>query len=605
MKISDKIRSWMEEHPTKTYFSFEYFPPKTDLGTMNLYERFGRMASYQPMWVDVTWGAGGSTAERTFDICTHAHKYYGLDVMMHLTCTGMKKVELKEVLQKCKEIGIMNILALRGDPPKENEEWTATEGGFRYASDLVTFIRQEFGDYFCIGVAGYPEGHLEATSFDDDFGHLVTKVNCGADLIVTQLFYQGSVFVDYVGKCRAAGINVPILPGIMPIQSYSGFIRMTEFCKTLVPKEIHEALEPIKSDDSKVKAYGVELACQMCQELLDANVTQGFHFYTLNLETSVLQIINKMNLFDSWTSTRKLPWTQVADQTRADENVRPIFWGNRPESYIRRTATWDDFPNGRFGNRSSPAYGEWTFVSYSKESWEKIKADRVKMWGAAPTKIEEIQGVFKKFLNNEDCKRLPWCIEAPGKETNFVLPQLERLISLGLLTINSQPRVNAQLSSDPYVGWGPSDGFVYQKAYVEFFTSEENVKKILKGVDEEKLRSLQLMAYNRNGDILGSPSVLSDLQKKKRTVNALTWGCFPNSEVMQPTVCDNESFRSWKDEAFALWKEWEDIYDDGTESKKLLQDVTSKYYLVNIVDNDYVSGDLFTHLVKILADDPF
>merc|ERR1719506_3614389 len=227
------------------------------------------------MWIDVTWGAGGSTADKTLEICINALKYHGLNVMMHLTCTNMPKEELKKALETCKENGIRNILALRGDPPghleqgDKSEGFKQCEGGFAYATDLVKYIRQEFGDYFCVAVAGYPEGHLEATSFDDDMKHLKEKVDAGADLIVTQLFYDNDSFLEYVDKCKKMGITIPILPGIMPIQSYAGFNKMTSLCKTKVPSYITDALEPAKDDDEKVKDAGVDIGVRQCKELLE------------------------------------------------------------------------------------------------------------------------------------------------------------------------------------------------------------------------------------------------------------------------------------------------------------------------------------------------
>merc|ERR1719352_2170088 len=213
------------------------------------------------MWIDVTWGAGGSTSEKTLELCINALKVHGLNVMMHLTCTNMEKEKLLEALQECKHNGIRNILALRGDPPAgvNTGEWKQVEGGFAYATDLVKYIRAEFGDYFCIGVAGYPEGHLEATSFEDDMKHLEEKVDAGADLIVTQLFYDNPSFLEYVDKCKAMGITIPILPGIMPIQSYAGFNKMTTLCKTKVPSFIPQILDPVKDDAEKVKDAGVQI----------------------------------------------------------------------------------------------------------------------------------------------------------------------------------------------------------------------------------------------------------------------------------------------------------------------------------------------------------
>merc|ERR1719473_128565 len=249
------------------------------------------------MWVDVTWGAGGSTAEKTMEICLNALKFHGLDVMMHLTCTNMAKEKLLEALQQCKEAGICNILALRGDPPAgvNTGEWKQVEGGFRYATDLVKYIRQEFGDFFCVGVAGYPEVHLECESAEDDLKHLKEKIDAGGDLIVTQLFYDNQEFLGFVKKCRAMGITVPILPGIMPIQSYSGFKKMTSLCKTKVPDWINEGLEPLKDDEQKVKDYGVKVGVEMCKELLK-NGVPGLHFYTLNLESAVMRIIDGLQL---------------------------------------------------------------------------------------------------------------------------------------------------------------------------------------------------------------------------------------------------------------------------------------------------------------------
>merc|ERR1719161_1358892 len=341
------------------------------------------------MWIDVTWGAGGTTADKTLEICINALKYHGLNVMMHLTCTNMPKEKLKEALDICKENGICNILALRGDPPGHLEAGAASqgfkqcEGGFAYATDLVKYIRQEYGDYFCIAVAGYPEGHLEATSFDDDMKHLKEKVDAGADLIVTQLFYDNDEFLAYVDKVKKMGINIPVLPGIMPIQSYQGFSRMTTLCKTKVPLHIPEALEPVKDDAEKVKDVGVEIAVKQCRELL-AKGTEGLHFYTLNLESSVMRIIQALNLIPDHVATRSMPWKQSVDPKRKGEEVRPIFWANRPGSYIRRTTTWDDFPNGRFGDRASPAYGDFGFVSYSRESGDETKKEAFRYVGSGP-----------------------------------------------------------------------------------------------------------------------------------------------------------------------------------------------------------------------------
>lgn len=181
------------------------------------------MGQTNPLWIDVTWGAGGSTGDITLDICSHIQNYCGHDVLMHLTCTYMTRDKVKESLDKARELGIRNLLALRGDPPRGATDWVATPNGFNYAVDLVRFIKEEYGDFFCIGVAGYPEVHLEATSREDDIRYLKEKVDAGADFVITQLFFDNQIFYDWVRDCRLAGITCELLPGIMPILGYDKF----------------------------------------------------------------------------------------------------------------------------------------------------------------------------------------------------------------------------------------------------------------------------------------------------------------------------------------------------------------------------------------------
>ncbi len=312
MKIIDKIKKAQEEK--RTLFSFEYFPPKTPDGVKNLYERLDRMGQYEPAWVDVTWGAGGSTSTLTLDICKTSQNMAGLETMMHLTCTNLPAEQVGEALKKAKEAGLQNILALRGDPPV-GQSWRAIEGGFGHAVDLVRYIRSHHASYFGICVAGYPEGHVEAASYEADLRYLMVKVDAGADLVITQLFYDVDLYLKWVADCRAIGIQCPIVPGIMPIHTYAGFQRMTTLCKTKVPDHIRRALEPIKDNDEAVKNYGVDLAIQMCQRLREAGTT-CLHFYTLNLEKSVLQILSGLGLLDGVQLRRPLPWRPSAAPQR-------------------------------------------------------------------------------------------------------------------------------------------------------------------------------------------------------------------------------------------------------------------------------------------------
>lgn len=175
MRIDEKIGQWLKDHPMKPFFSLEFFPPKTEMGVLNLYDRFDRFAALNPFWIDVTWGAGGSTSERTLELCYHALKFHGLEPLMHLTCTNMTEKLLEDTLATCFKKGIRNLLALRGDPPANNQDWNASQGQFKYAIDLVKYIRAKYGEYFCIAVAGYPEGHLENPDIEDDLRRLKEK----------------------------------------------------------------------------------------------------------------------------------------------------------------------------------------------------------------------------------------------------------------------------------------------------------------------------------------------------------------------------------------------------------------------------------------------
>ena len=223
---------------------------------------------------------------------------------MHLTCTNMPVEKLEAALQQCKQAGIRNILALRGDPPHGEEKFTQVEGGFSCALDLVKYIREKHGDYFGICVSGYPEAHTDQIVEDpeemkikywEDIEYLKKKVEAGADFIITQLFYDVDLFLKFVVDCKSAGITAPILPGIMPIMNYGGFKRMTSFCKTFVPEHVSDVLETIKDNDAAIKAYGISLGTQMCQRLLDSGVP-GVHMYTLNLDKSAVGILKNVGL---------------------------------------------------------------------------------------------------------------------------------------------------------------------------------------------------------------------------------------------------------------------------------------------------------------------
>jgi len=592
MKVIDKIQQAQADG--RCFWSFEYFPPKTQQGVQNLYDRMERMYALGPEFIDVTWGAGGTTSDLTLEICQTAQAVYGLETCMHLTCTNMPKDKIDHALKEAKSAGIRNILALRGDPPRGQSNWTACDNGFSNAIDLVRYIRQQYGDYFCVSVAGYPEGHIDNPDRIADLMHLKDKVDAGADYIVTQLFYDVPLFLEWVKECRSIGINCPILPGIMPIQSYNGFVRMTTLCKTKVPGFIFDALEPIKDDDQAVKDYGVKLAADMCQQLRDQGGLTGFHFYTLNLEKSTRLILEKLEFIADIDVAKPLPFNPSLSENRAKENVRPIFWKNRPRSYVMRTEAWDEFPNGRWGDSRSPAYGELDGYGVSLKYTTE---EALSIW-REPKMPQDVFNLFMGYCSG-DVRALPWSDQPLSRETECIQGPLVALNKNGFLTINSQPAVNGVPSNHSVFGWGPKNGYVYQKAYLEFFVDASKLRELTDALDVYEKRkgasTITFYAVNMNGTLLTNQN-----DKKDEVPNAVTWGVFPGQEILQPTIVEKESFLAWKDEAFLIWKEWASIYPEESESRKLLNKMADEYYLVNMVENDYIKGDIFSVFDKIL-----
>ncbi|KAJ3364015.1 hypothetical protein GGF32_002789 [Allomyces javanicus] len=576
MKVIDKLRRAHEQG--RQAWSFEYFPPKTQQGVLNLYDRLERMYALAPEFIDVTWGAGGTTADLTMDICHVAQAVYGLETCMHLTCTNMPRDKIDTALQQAREIGIQNILALRGDPPRGQAEWTACDNGFAYAVDLVKYIREAHGDWFCIGVAGYPEGHLENPDKDADLRHLKAKIDAGADYIVTQMFYDVDLFLDWVRRCRAIGISCPILPGIMPIQTFGGFKRMTTLSQTIVPQAVLDALEPIKDDDQKVKAFGIQLAIDMCKRLRDESDIFAFHFYTMNLERSVRLILEGLEFVAPLESARPLPWNPSLHKKRTKENVRPIFWRHRPRSYVQRTAAWDwdEFPNGRWGDARSPAYGE---LDGWGASIKHSNADCLKLWGH-PTTPRDLARVFVKYCRGK-ISALPWSDQPLAPESRPIASLLEQLNARGCLTINSQPPVNGAPSTDAVHGWGPRGGYVYQKAYLEVFVSPQVLDALANRLaTTPDAEFVSFHAINRAGDLRTN-------EADPNSPNAVTWGVFPGKEIVQPTIVDLTSFMAWKDEAFELWTQWRNVYPANSPAYTNIDRVASDWYLVTIVHNDF------------------
>jgi methylenetetrahydrofolate reductase (NADPH) len=287
------------ETADRPVFSFEFFPPRTPEGVWNLLDALRALQPLGPDFVSVTYGAGGSTAEKrqTIDIVSRIKREFGLEAMAHFTCVGATVEELRAQLDRMREAGVENVLALRGDPPLGQTEWTATSGGLTYSRELIEMIRAEYE--FSIGAACFPETHVHATSPEDDLRYLGEKVGAGAQFLITQLFYDNAYYWDFVRRVREAGIEAPILPGIMPITNVAQIKKITELCGSELPARLLAELDARADDPEAVAEFGVAYATLQCTDLL-AHGAPGIHFYTLNRSPATRAILSALKVFEPW-----------------------------------------------------------------------------------------------------------------------------------------------------------------------------------------------------------------------------------------------------------------------------------------------------------------
>jgi methylenetetrahydrofolate reductase (NADPH) len=269
-------------------FSFEFFPPKTDEGLVNLRTALDDLKDDCPDYVSVTYGAGGSTRERTVEIVKSIKQDYGIEAMAHLSLVGNSVDGLRAVLDEIQAAGIDNVLALRGDPPAGETEWIAHPDGLEYSVELIELIQRDYD--FCVGAACFPEVHPEAASPEEDLRYLKRKVDAGATFLITQLFFDNRDYFEFVDQARAIGIEVPIIPGIWPVTNYAQIKRIAELCQSRFPDRFERELEERKDDIDAVAGLGVAYAALQCVELL-AKGAPGIHFYTLNKSPATRAIL--------------------------------------------------------------------------------------------------------------------------------------------------------------------------------------------------------------------------------------------------------------------------------------------------------------------------
>jgi methylenetetrahydrofolate reductase (NADPH) len=282
-------------------FSFEFFPPKTDEGQRTLEATLAELKEDEPEYVSVTYGAGGSTRERTVEITKWIKQDLGIEAMAHLSCVGEPTERLLEILGEIESAGIDNVLALRGDPPRGETEWKPHPGGLHYSVELIELIRSRFD--FCIGAACFPEVHPEAQTFDQDLAYAKRKVDAGASFLITQLFFDNELYFEFVDAARSAGIEVPLIPGIMPITNYKQIKTITGMCGATIPAELERELNGRADDPEAVAELGVAYATLQCSDLL-ARGAPGVHFYTLNRSPATRAILAALRAAQPWTRAR-------------------------------------------------------------------------------------------------------------------------------------------------------------------------------------------------------------------------------------------------------------------------------------------------------------
>lgn len=610
----------------------------------------------RPLFVTVTWGAGGSTATRSLELAEICQRQLGLTTCLHLTCTNMGRKVVDRALEAAKTLGIRNILALRGDAPREHEYGLIEEGfgehaeadineEFTWAVDLVRYIRRTHGDYFCIGVAAYPEGHTDEsypTEQDPthDLPYLIEKVRAGADFIMTQLFYDVSAYLRFEKMLREheSGVfaDIPIIPGLMPIQSYDILKRTTKLSHSKLPPDLLERLEGVKGDDEAVKQVGVDSLSRIVDILQRRKSAgpRGFHFYTLNLEKAVGRILERCQL---------IPPPQGNDQADLDSDLPPLAMENgtsnlnsviiidstsRSNAHKRslsmssssghlaassslatthgtgplaREATWDDYPNGRFGDARSPAFT--ATLSYSPSKLPIPPHLATTLWGT-PATPSAITKLFTSHLSGNSPSQIPWSDSTSlSPETAIILPHLLALNSRrNWWTIASQPAVDGVASSDDIHGWGPAGGFVFQKPFVEFFLPANDWHQILRP-------HLESCAHGQVSWYAGDCASGFESSEGREAVHAVTWGMFPGREIVTATMVEEVSFRAWAEEAFGIWAEWARHTGGGVEAitgvsgdqdgsgawekiraKRFLRDCMEGCWLVNVIGHEFRNG---------------
>lgn len=557
------------------HFSFDFFLPDSDQGVLDLRARVERLASVDPLFIDLESRGDAASVRAALRECAHAKRVAGLATLFHVGSEALPTPELLALLRGARAAGVVNVVV---------ERCAVTPAAINAPSprvaDLVRLIRAEFGDAFCISVHGFPpSAGNSGGAYEDGLVQLRAEQDAGAEVVLVRHVLDARDFARFRRDTAAAGVALPLVCSVLPAHNVANFRHVNAHCGVALPPALDADLRALEGDAQRLERYAVRATAQLCRELVSLGAA-CLHVLTMNLEGAAVALLAELGLAGPTAAARRvLPWRPSGDEGRVGESVRPIHWSNLPASYLERTAGWDAYG------------GTWTGAArvfqpplpeHLVPPWAGTPEERRAMWGAAPASQRDVWAVFAGFVEGR-VPRLPWSPAALLPETRAISGRLADLNRAGFLTINSQPRVNAARSDDPVHGWGGPGGYVYQKAYVEAFAPPGHVAALMAVCARRP--SITYHAVDARGNAYSNC--------RTRGAHAVTWGVFPGREVSQPTVVDPDAFLAWKSEAFALWvTQWAAIYEEDSDASCLIHDIHDSYFLVNLVDHDFRAGDL-------------
>lgn len=613
--------------------SFEFFAPLAD-GIEALRRRITSLARAEPLFVSAV-GVGSEASARSALSLALLAKQQQLPSCLHVSASDLSHGEAVALLEDAKATGVRNVIFESGVAA----QGTGATPRLSSSRELAEIARKVGGDYFCIGIVGFPRGGIsESGSFDADMSALAAAGVAGCvDFVLVAPAFDAAAITDFIAAVASAGLLVPVIPSVPVAGSWSAYeaVAAAAGCRA-APLEEEQLRKAAAADKSGVEfsAAASKFASRLARNLLSSGATSVVHFVTLNQEVTLRSVLSDLGLAggSSGGVRRRLPWRIAPDEARATEECRPIFWGNRAASYVARTARWTKYPSGRWseggsqGKNVAAAAAEGVTVDEIRGSdelvntrggaaeWGELDLDlyptgsveeRRALWGASPKDERAVWSVFAAYITGA-VPRLPWCdLGGLAPETDTLTGTLARLNAEGFLTINSQPCVNGAPSDSPVFGWGGVGGAVFQKAYIECFCPPGHLAALIDAAaSDSAFSSITWHAVNSSG----SWHATNSRDRSRGGVNAVTWGVFPDREVIQPTVMAPAAFvGAWREEAFALWlSHWASIYEEDSDAHGLICDLHDNYYLVNAVDNNFLNEAtdslqaLFHRALKVL-----